>query len=186
MNIDKKHNPTDYHGFSGGAKGSDITWSLIGQEFGLTEFNHYWYKKKNPFSKIEDEISEEDYQEGVEMVHNANKILKRKNIDKYMHLLARNWCQVKYSDSVYAISIRKNNKEFFGGTMWAIQMAILINKSVYVFDQEKEQWYFWNNDKFEVCVTPRLSLNFAGIGTREINEAGIKAIRNVYTKTFNV
>jgi len=184
MNNKNKLQPSDYQLFSGGAVGSDHYFEIIGKEFGLTEFNHYWYKKKNPFSKQEDEISEEDYQEGILKIHEVNKILKRKNIEKYMHLLARNWCQVKYSDAVYAISVMKSKTEFSGGTMWAIQMGILTNKPVYVFDQEKEKWYFWNNDKFEYCVTPKLSLYFAGIGTREINDAGIKAIRNVYEKTL--
>ncbi len=168
---------------SGGAKGADSQFEIIGREFGLIHFNHYWYQKKNPFSKIEDEISKEDYQEGVKMVYESNKILKRQNIDKYMHLLARNWSQCKYSDAIYAISTFKSNKEVNGGTGWCVQFGILTNKEVYVFDQEKEQWYYWNG-KFEVCVTPKLTENFAGIGTREINEAGKKAIRNVYEKTF--
>jgi hypothetical protein len=183
--MNKNIQPSNYKLHSGGAKGSDITWSLIGHEFGLTEFNHYWYKKKNPYSKIEDEISEEDYQEGILKIHEINdKILKRNNIDKYMHLLSRNWCQIKYSDSTYAISTITNNK-VNGGTGYATHISILHDHPTYVFDQEKEQWYFWNNNKFEVCVTPRLSLNFAGIGTRKINDAGIKAIRNVYIRTFN-
>jgi len=179
-----KNKPENYILHSGGARGSDGIFSEIGKEFGLIHFNHYWYKKKNPFSKQEDEISEEDYQEGIEMVNNANKILKRKNIEKYMHLLARNWSQCKYSDAIYAISTLKNNKEVNGGTGWCIQFGIMTNKPVYVFDQEKEKWYFWNNDKFEYCVTPKLTLDFAGIGTREINDAGIKAIRDLYKKTF--
>ena len=108
--MNNKIQPTDYHLFSGGAKGADSQFEIIGKEFGLTQFNHYWYKKKNPFSKQEDEISEEDYQEGILKIHEVNKILKRKNIDKYMHLLARNWCQVKYSDATYAISTINNNK----------------------------------------------------------------------------
>jgi hypothetical protein len=169
---------------SGGARGADSEFEIIGREFGLIHFNHYWYGKRNPFSKIDDKISEEDYEEGVEMVYKANKILKRQNLDKYMNLLARNWSQVKYSDAIYAISTLKNNKEVNGGTSWACVFGILTDKPVYVFDQEKEQWFFWNDNKFEVCVCPKLTLNFAGIGTREINQSGINAIRNLYTKTL--
>lgn len=175
----------DYQLFSGGAIGSDFMWELIGKEFGVINHHHYWYKKMNPHSKPEDEITEEDYQEGIDMVHKANKIIKRKNIEKYMHLLARNWSQCKYSEAIYAIGTLKNKKEINGGSFWCCMFAILSNKPVYVFEQEKEQWYFWNNNKFEVCVTPILSKNYAGIGTRQINESGINAIRNVYKKTFN-
>ena len=110
--------------------------------------------------------------------------LKRQNIDKYMHLLARNWMQVKNSDAIYAIGEIKNNI-VAGGTGWAVQMAIDNNKQVYVFDQNKNNWYYWNG-KFEYCNTPVLVENYAGIGTRDINENGIKAIINVYKKTKTI
>ncbi|NPV12842.1 MAG: hypothetical protein HPY57_13805 [Ignavibacteria bacterium] len=174
-----------YTNHTGGAIGSDTKWDEIGREFGVLNHIHYWYKKPNPKSLPEHEISEEDYNEGVQKILLANKTLKRHNIEKYMHLLARNWCQVKNADAVYAIGIIKGNK-VDGGTGWAVQMSIDCGKPVYVFDQEKEKWYFWNDTKFEVCVTPKLTENFAGIGTREINESGINAIRNVYKKTFNI
>lgn len=179
-----KYLGSDYILNSGGARGADSEFEIIGREFGLIHFNHYWFGKMNPFSKKEDEISLEDYNEGVKMVYEANKILKRQNLEKYMNLLARNWSQVKYSDAIYAISTLKNNKEVNGGTSWACVFGILSDKPVYVFEQDKEQWYFWNENKFEVCCTPKLTLNFAGIGTRNINSAGINAIRNLYIKTF--
>lgn len=63
-------------------------------------------------------------------------------------------------------------------------MAIDVNKPVYVFDQERNKWYT-NIDKNWVEIgTPTLTPNFAGIGTRNINQNGIKAIRDVYENTF--
>ena len=168
---------------SGGAIGSDTKWDEIGREYGFNNHIHYWYKKLNYKSLPEHEITEEQYLEGVEMIHQANKTLKRSNIDKYMHLLARNWMQVKNSENIYAIGYIKNNV-VDGGTGWAVQMAIDNNKQVYVFDQNKNNWYYWNG-KFEICNTPVLTEKYAGIGTRNIKVNGIDAIRNVYKKTLN-
>jgi len=167
---------------SGGAIGADITFEEIGREYGMINFNHYWYGKKNPHSKTEDEISLEDFEEGVEMVNKANSILKRSGYERYMNLLARNWCQVKYSETVYAISTIKNNK-VAGGTGWAASMAILEDKELYVFDQNKNQWYYWYNNEFVSCVVPKLTKNFAGIGSRKINKNGIAAIRKLFERT---
>ena len=178
-----KLKPEEYVLHSGGAKGSDQMFSIIGEEFGLIKFNHYWYGKMNPYSKLTDKISDDDYQEGIHKIYEVNKILNRKNIDKYMYLLARNWCQVKYSDATYAIGKIKNNK-VQGGTGYAAHLTILEDKPVYVYEQNKKQWYFWHEKSFEVCVTPVLVKDFAGIGTREINDDGVQAIRNVYEKTF--
>ena len=93
-----------------------------------------------------------------------------------------------------------------GGTAWAVHLAIqegerykfdetkgrYIDKPVYVFDQEDEKWYEWNYSKNKwdeyqneaTDNTPTLTPHFAGIGTREINVAGSKAIRDVYRHTF--
>lgn len=63
-------------------------------------------------------------------------------------------------------------------------MAIDVNKPVYVFDQERNKWYT-NVDKDWIEIgTPTLTPNFAGIGTRNINQNGIEAIRDVYENTF--
>lgn len=166
---------------SGGAIGSDSYWDLIGREYGFNNHIHYWYLKPNPKSLPEHEITEEQYLEGVEMVHQANKTLKRQNIERFMNLLARNWMQVKNSENIYAIGYIKNNI-VQGGTGWAIQMAIDNKKDVYVFNQDKDKWYYWNG-KFEVCNTPVLSESYAGIGTRDIKKNGINAIYNVYKRT---
>lgn len=174
---------SNFNNHSGGAKGADSAWDEIGREFGVVNHFHYWYGRMNPKSKPEHEISEEDYQEGILKIYEANKILKRNNFDKYMSLLARNWLQVKNSDAIYAIGYIENNK-VTGGTGWAVSMGILEDKEIYVFDQHKNCWNFWNNNKFEYCTTPKLTKNFAGIGSREITEDGLKAIRNVYTKSL--
>jgi len=67
-------------------------------------------------------------------------------------------------------------------------MAINNNKDVYVFDQVKEKWFRWSANSMtfiELKSCPKIaSQNFAGIGTRQINEAGIRAIREVYKTTF--
>lgn len=88
---------------SGGASGSDTYFSEIGKEFGVIT-KAYSYKTKYHTSDDKVEISDEDYEEGVLKVKEANsKILKRSGIDKYMNLLARNWSQVKYSNEIFAI-----------------------------------------------------------------------------------
>ena len=63
-------------------------------------------------------------------------------------------------------------------------MAIDVNKPVYVFDQERNKWYTKVDEDWVEIGTPTLTPNFAGIGTRNINQNGIEAIRDVYENTF--
>lgn len=186
---------------SGGAKGSDSYFETIGEEFGV-KTKAYSYKTKYHTSPNKVEISEEDYLEGVQMIKKANLTLNRWGIHKFMNLLARNWAQVKYSNQVFAIGTiiepgKKCTKGYqnkskyqivAGGTGYAVQMAIDSMKEVYVFDQNLEKWFKWsfNALRFVEAQSPKISVqDFAGIGTREINESGILAIKNIYLKTFS-
>ena len=119
---------------SGGAHGSDLEWAAIAKEFGMLDdpnhISHYYYGEKTEGGNFP--ISEDDYKEGIRHVETANDVLKRKP-GSYMHLLARNWKQVKESDGVFAIgNIKAGNVD--GGTGWAIQMAKDAGKQVHVFD----------------------------------------------------
>lgn len=174
---------------SGGANGADSYFGEQGLLYGITNQKHYWYKFKTPYSKWNDKITNEEYLEGCEKVQIANKTLKRKNISKYMHLLSRNYCQVKYSDAVFAISTLNSDKTVNGGTGWGCQMCIDENKPLFVFDQEKNNWYKYSYEfsKFILIYQEDLLIlpfNFAGIGTRELNDNGRKAIEKLYNNTF--
>lgn len=170
---------------SGGAKGSDSAWDFYGRKYGVTDHKHYWHKglPKPPLGNTE--LTDEQLEEGWEKVLLANKKLKRKP-DAYKSLLSRNWFQVKNAEAIFAIGTLVINKnvpnEVSGGTGWAVQMAIDSGKEVYVFDQDLNEWFRWNKLCFSPCTPPVLSQNFAGIGTRNINENGKLAIQEIYKK----
>ena len=186
---------------SGGAVGSDTVWEEVGEEFGV-KTKAYSYRTKSHVSPNKVEISDQDYEQGVVEITKANKTLGRFGIHKYMSLLARNWAQVKYSKQVFAIGSiikageksakgYKNNSKsdvVDGGTGYAVMMAINQENDVYVFDQTKDKWFRWSYNALRFMETKEVpsitEQNFAGIGTREIHPNGIKAIRDVYEKTF--
>lgn len=188
---------------SGGALGSDTHWENIGYTFGVKTFA-YSYKTKYHQSSNKVEISEEDYKEGVHEINKANKHMDRFGISKYMNLLARNWSQVKYSTQIFAIGTivypgEKSPKGYYskskiqtvdGGTGYAVMMGINNKKDIYVYDQIKLKWFRWSYSSMsfiELKETPKIKTqNFAGIGTREITPEGIKAIQDVYSKTFKL
>jgi len=189
---------------SGGAVGSDFFFfETIGAKFGVRT-RAYSYQTKYHTSPNKVEISEEDYKEGVHEINKANKHMDRYGINKYMNLLARNWAQVKYSTQVFAIGTivdpgAKSPKGYYskskiqtvdGGTGYAVMMAINNLREVYVFDQIKLKWFRWSYSTMsfiELKENPRIrTQNFAGVGTREITADGIKAIEEVYQKTFQL
>jgi hypothetical protein len=172
---------------SGGAIGSDSQWEFTGRNFGLSEFNHYFIEGyKTPRGNASVRISDKLKKLIDSDLKKANKSLKRKypTSNPYVNnLLRRNWFQVNKSESIFAIS-KIENDIVSGGTGWAVQMAIDKGIPAFVYCQKTQLWYARDNEKWKECETPRLTENFAGIGTREINDDGIRAIENVYLKTF--
>lgn len=187
---------------SGGAQGSDTYWENIGESYGV-KTKAYSYKTNYHISKNKVEISDEDYKDGIDEINKANKVLGRYGINKYMNLLARNWSQVKYSSQIFAIGYivepgGKTPKGYYskskfqsvdGGTGYAVQMGVNNKKDIYVFDQVSKNWFRWSYSTMtfiKLEKTPVItSQNFAGIGTREITQDGIQAIKDVYSLTFD-
>lgn len=185
----------EYLNHSGGAVGSDSYWGEIGEKYGVRS-NHYWYKNTTPLGNTE--ISEEDALEGQQKATIAARQMGRISPTHQIRdeRIIRNWSQVKYSDAIFAVTtllqvgdeMNYGKKALIvqgkGGTGYAIQMAINEGKPVYVYDQVRDQWYKNINGEWSKTDTPVLVSNFAGIGTRELNDNGRKAIEEVYKKTF--
>ncbi len=187
---------------SGGALGSDLKFeSELSKYGGNTRAYSYQTEYHNSPNKVE--ISEEDFQEGIDKVNKANHTLNRYGIHKYMNLLARNWCQIKYSEQIFAVGYiippgKKGKKGYYnrskyevvdGGTSYAVQMAIDHDKEVYVFDQNRKGWYHWSSStmSFINCKNhPVITrYNFTGIGSRELTEEGKEAIEKLLLETHN-
>jgi len=179
-----------YCNYSGGASGSDSIFETEGEKYSVKTVAYSFFghniKSKNKWVLTQQQLSD-----GWEHILITNKTLKRNisNISPYVkNLLSRNWFQVRESDSIYAIGTLKSDHEILGGTGWAISMGIDNNKHIYVFEQNMNSWYEYSYDEnkfIKISYIPKLTENFAGIGTREINENGKNAIIELYRVNFN-
>lgn len=198
-------NLSNHRCFSGGAKGADTEWREIGKEFGVGKHIDF----------VVSDLWTPRYLEKRDIIEaaylSAHTRLKRNFVpfdwykpgdrNSYVGgLLRRDYLQVANAEAIYAIGYIvgvgepdlkgwKNRCPYpivSGGTGYAVQMAIDLKKPVYVFDQDRKSWFFWNyiHTCFTECCTPILLTNFAGIGTRAINESGKSAIRDTYIKTL--
>lgn len=209
------NNPKEFHMHSGGAWGADTDWAEAAAKYGMSDdadhISHYYWGKKTPGGNKP--ISQKEFNEGVDRVEIADQTLHRldnmteERQKAALPLFARNWLQVKNSDAVFAVG-QLDYGRVSGGTGWAVQMAIDSRKPVHIFNLSDETWYTYDAEQrlFVKEDTPKLTKNFAGIGTRSIDPeieektksykkpvhyvgdekraAALKAIDNVFRKTF--
>lgn len=187
----------DYVNNSGGAIGADSQFDIIGRSRLFKNHKHYYMGDKTPMGNTE--ISKADAAEGQRKVTIAAREMGRIEPTHQVRneLLIRNWAQVKYSEGIFAVStiidvvtemehgkIAKI-KQVKGGTGYAVQMGINEGRKVFVYDQDKKQWFKWDYDTKDFVPTtdPILTKTYAGIGTRQINEDGRRAIAKLYDDT---
>lgn len=203
-------NPANYTGHSGGAPKADSVFDEMGKRYGLTNFKHYYdssSKRKPPLGNTP--LSKEEMTEGIEKVKVAYKQMVRPDKEEFYSLHGRNWFQVKNADAIFAVSDlvgpgemgrkgftnRSAQTNVEGGTGYAVQMAINEGKPVYVFHQNLALsdkypdigWYEYdyNSRDFVRIKTPKLTPNFAGIGSStDLTEEGVEAIEDLYKNTF--
>ena len=171
--------------FSGGAQGSDTIFELeaIKKGFNVVAYSFDGHNTKSQNTQI---LTSNQLKEGYEHIKIANKRLNKNisNVSSYVkNLISRDWFQVKNSDTIFAIGNLATENTVRGGTGWATQLAVDNKKPIYLFEQNDNQWYYYDyeSDRFEIYEKmPKLTEKFAGIGTREINDNGIQAIKNLF------
>ena len=72
-----------------------------------------------------------------------------------------------------------------GGTGWAVELARHWRKSVCVFDQDKGARMKWEDGTWRTTDEPTVSeRRFCGTGTRALTDAGRRAIRDLFRRSF--
>lgn len=68
------------------------------------------------------------------------------------------WHQINSAEEVFVVGTIQEDKTVKGGTGWGAEFAKLCNKPLYVFDQEKKNWFQWVSDNWEE-TEPRITKN---------------------------
>lgn len=187
---------SSYEFYSGAAKGSDTIWAEEAASLGIKTKNYTEESWDNLSKEWQDKLSKE-YEEVARYL--ARPIVASGT--KGGKLVRRDMMQADKADAIFAIStiikpgekdkkgyINRSNQEVVeGGTAYAVTRGILRGIPVYVFDQSDNQWKVWdtNTNSFIITSEPTLTPHAATIGTREINDSGRQAIKNILTNSIS-
>jgi hypothetical protein len=180
-------------GLSGGAPGADLAWGRAAEAAGhwVLHWSFDGHRTQAPADRVA-RLTADHLAAANPLLKRANKALGRRwpvrDADT-ANLLRRNYYQVRWSDSVYAVSHFENG-QVAGGTAWAVQMyldrwihdgANLDRCRCFVFDQKEGCWYRWYTGWERIEIPPRPEGIYAAVGSRDLLPAGSDAIVNIYT-----
>ena len=106
-----------------------------------------------------------------------NKQLENPISSQYIH---RNYHVVKQADMVLAFTcFQPESNLCFGGTGWAVEMAKVLNKVQYVYDVQRNIWFWYNpnQDLFYAC--DQMSNEQYALPTL-VQKTAIVGVRNLY------
>ena len=70
-----------------------------------------------------------------------------------------------------------------GGTGWAVELAKLFNRELWVFDQARHGWFAWRGGRWEPETPTIGDKPFCGTGTRNLIEDGQAAIAELFQRS---
>lgn len=173
---------------SGGAEGADLQWGMCAGLLGhqVIHWSFADHHTRAPANEVV-RLTDDQLAESTDFIKLAGVILKKHPPKQpfVKRLIQRNYFQVAWSDSVYAVATIKDGV-VQGGTAWAVYMFLsrsdIQRPPVYVYDQARASWFIFNHDMqdWEAIESPPQPRGiWAGIGTRDLTPTGKQAIRDL-------
>ena len=176
--------------YSGGAVGAEAEFGAQAERYGVEEINFTYEGRDIARSRGVRVLSREELVRGDVSLAYVSRLLSRSYTDAptIRKVLQTIWYQVNSGHEIYVIGAVLPDGTVKGGTGWGAEFAKLCNKPIFVFDQGRNAWLTWKDEKWVAppggqairIGNPR----FTGTGTRFLEKNGRKAIRELFARSF--
>jgi hypothetical protein len=178
--------PADCTLYSGGANGAESDFGLACEQWGVNEVNFTFDGHTQARARGRYELSPRELAAGdVSLVYVSRRLNRTYSEGSLIRrVLQTIWHMVSRSQQVFVIGSIQDDGTVKGGTGWSVELARMWNKSLWVFDQEKDAWFRWDGQDWSSATPVIESTHFTGTGTRYMTETGKLAIRDLFERSF--
>src|ERR1700680_4105427 len=172
--------------FSGGAAGAGAEVGAAAERHHIEEVNFTFEGHNAVRHRGVRVLNHEELQAGDVSLEYLGRLLHRRYSDSptIRKVLQTLWYQINSGQEIYVIGTILDDGTVRGGTGWGAEFAKLCNKPVHVFDQEKDAWFWWSGETWQVVDRSAGPLithpHFTGTGTRSIHENGRQAVKELF------
>lgn len=173
--------------YSGGAAGAESCFGEFAEKYGIDEVNFSFEGHETNRTRGIRTLNHEELKKGDVSMTYVSGLMHRTypNTAVLRKILQTIWFQINSSQEIFVIGTILADNTVKGGTGWGAEFAKLCNKTLYVFDQEKNSWFKWDETNWVEHPVPTITnIHFAGTGTRNLNANGKKAIEELYKRSF--
>lgn len=180
-------NSSDVILYSGGATGAETCFGEFAEKYGIDEVNFSFEGHDTGRTRGIRVLNHEELKNGDVSLTYVSTLMHRTypNTSFMRKVLQTIWYQVNSSQEIFVIGTILEDNTVNGGTGWGAEFAKICNKTLYVFDQEKNSWFKWNKSHWIEFNEPVITnIHFSGTGTRFLKDTGRKAIEELYKRSF--
>ncbi|MBR4741862.1 MAG: hypothetical protein IK079_03050 [Desulfovibrio sp.] len=181
-------NPKECILYSGGAAGTEQFFGSLAESWGIEEVNysfegHQIERKRGVRILTSEELTGKD----VSLTY-VSKLLHREytKAPLFRKILQSICWQVSSGSQIIVVGAIQDDKTVKGGTGWGAEFAKICNKPLLVFDQPKNVWAVWEEDKWVPVEEPKITArHFTATGTRFLENNGRIAIQDLFARSFD-
>ncbi len=178
--------PEDSTLYSGGANGSESLFGELSERWGCHEVNFTFEGHKQARTRGRYELSPRELAAGdVSLVYVSRRLHRTYSEGSLIRrVLQTLWHMVSRSQQVFVLGQIQEDGTVVGGTGWSVELAKMWNKNLWVYDQQKKDWFRWDGEDW-VPGIPRIeAIHFTGTGTRYPTEDAKKAVSDLFERSF--
>ena len=183
----EKMKPEDCILFSGAARGAEQAFGTAAERHGIDEVNFTFEGHNDARTRGIRVLTHAELQQGDVSLTYVSRLMNRTFTDTpvFRKILQAIWHQINNGQEIYVIGHILKDGTVKGGTGWGAEFAKLCNKPLFVFDQDVDRWHRWTGEKWEVESSPTIThTNITGTGTRDIQPNGVRAINDLFDRSF--
>ncbi len=174
--------------YSGAAGGAEAAFGESAERHGIEEVNFTFEGHKDARTRGIRVLTHAELKEGDVSLAYVSRLMHREYRDTplFRKVLQAIWHQVNHGQEVYVVGKILDDETVKGGTGWGAEFAKLCNKPLFVYDQAKQKWFEWNGESWDAHAAPVIThTQFAGTGTRFIEDSGREAIEALLDRSFS-
>lgn len=172
--------------YGGGLKGAECVFGENAEKWGIKEVNFTFAGQQTARQKNLVVLSDEELLRGDISMELVAKMVGRKyyNADKIRKVLQAIFHMVNNGHQIFVVGSILEDNTVKGGTGWAVELAKLFNRPLFVFDQPSHAWYAWKSNSWQKGTPTITSETFVGSGTRYLTDEGKQAIDKLFEDSF--
>ncbi len=180
--------PSECTLYSGGAEGTESYFGDLSEVYGLDEVNFTFEGHKQVRVRGSHVLAERELAVGdVSLLYVSRRLNRTYSREAHIRqVLQTIWHQVSWADQVFVVGDIQKDGTVIGGTGWAVELARMWRKNLWVFDQSQNDWFRWINDEWTRGIPMVEVARFCGTGTRQPSNEGREAIKELFERSFGL